>query len=97
MFRGHSGTVWQCAFLDDDTVVSGGDDGTVRLWSIESGEQRFAFVGDPRTACAVAYCPQRQILAGGSREHGQVYFWHAADPKDIQRLRVKAQAFLAVD
>ncbi|CAG8608675.1 5103_t:CDS:2 [Funneliformis caledonium] len=36
VFSGHSDLVFSVAWLDDDHLVSGSRDGTIRLWSIES-------------------------------------------------------------
>lgn len=35
---GHAGTVCRAVFVSDDRILSGGEDGTVRLWAFEGGE-----------------------------------------------------------
>ena len=35
---GHVGRVWSVAFLDDHTLVSGGNDGVVHVWDLEAQE-----------------------------------------------------------
>jgi len=49
-------------------VVSGGGDGTVRVWDIETGEQLHVLRSPARPVCAVAVSPDgRTIVSGGDR------------------------------
>ncbi|MBM2615990.1 PQQ-binding-like beta-propeller repeat protein [Actinoplanes sp. LDG1-06] len=44
-FRGHTGRVTALALLPGDRFVSGGQDGTVRAWNVETGAQLHQFDG----------------------------------------------------
>lgn len=56
ILRGHEGPVWSAAFTPDGTgLVTGGDDGTTRMWDLTTGEGRV--VGrdqGPRLALAMS-------------------------------------------
>eukprot|EP01045_Picozoa_sp_COSAG04_P021821 COSAG04_NODE_2384_length_4229_cov_3.226634_2_plen_80_part_00 len=43
-FTGHKGPVKTCAVSDDDSILSGSWDKTVRQWDITTGDQKSAFL-----------------------------------------------------
>ncbi|MDP2854738.1 MAG: caspase family protein, partial [Smithellaceae bacterium] len=44
-FSGHHNTIWSVAFLPDGkSILSAGDDGTVRIWSLDTGKETAQFV-----------------------------------------------------
>jgi WD40 repeat protein len=94
VLRGHSAIVWQCVFLDDNTIAAACGDGTVGVWDTMTGQQRFAFVGDPKGACSVDYSPRQRLLVGGGYELGDVYFWRASSENDVHRFMPKLNEYL---
>ena len=66
-FSGHDGWVTSVSFTPDGThAVSGGLDGTVRLWDLRIEEQMQCFTGQSGEVWAVAVSPDgRQVLAAG--------------------------------
>src|SRR5262249_20693825 len=75
ILRGHEGPVRCLAYRPDGQLLaSGGDDGTVRLWSPEAGEQRKALAGHTDWVRAVAFSADGQRLASGGWD-GRVCLW----------------------
>ena len=80
ILTGHQGTVWSVAFAPEPTapptLLSGGNDGTVRLWNIENGLElaRFQHGGFVRSV-AFTRDGRRAISAG---DGGLVKLWDIA-------------------
>ncbi len=56
VFDGHSGWVWGVAFsADGGRLVSGGDDGSVRVWDAAGGEELLRLDGHAGGVWAVAF------------------------------------------
>ncbi|MEH2422150.1 MAG: caspase family protein [Nostoc sp.] len=75
-FRGHQGWVWSVAISSDgQTIVSGGGDGTVRLWNFQGQPLAEPFRGHQREVYSVAISPDGQTIISGG-EDGTVRLWN---------------------
>jgi WD40 repeat protein/uncharacterized protein YjbI with pentapeptide repeats/3',5'-cyclic AMP phosphodiesterase CpdA len=72
------GGVFCVAFSPDgETVAGGADDGTVRLWQVARGRERWRLTGHEGRVWSVAFSPDGNTLASGSLD-GTVRLWNVA-------------------
>ena len=74
--EGHTDLVWSVAFSPNgQTLASGSQDRTIRLWNPNTGKLKGALEGHRDAVNSVAFSPNGQILASGSWD-GTVRLWN---------------------
>ena len=70
---------------DGAQIVSGGEDSTVRIWDVASGEQVAQLDGHAGGCNSVGFSPDgAQIVSGG--EDGTVRIWDVASGEQVAQL-----------
>jgi hypothetical protein len=82
----HHGTVWSVAVSPDGRrLVSGGDDGVVRVWDAETGRSLRELTGHTGGVRSVAVSPDgRRLVSGGF--DGVVRVWDAETGRSLREL-----------
>lgn len=76
--KGHEGVVWGVAFSpDSQTLISGGNDHTVRLWEVAGGELVHTLEGHLDEVNDVAFSPDGRLAASAANDR-TVRVWDLA-------------------
>lgn len=74
---GHRGPVASCAYLPDGRALTGGRDGTLRLWDLaEGGQQLFEMSHDDQIVALVVSPDGKRALTGGGDNVNEVKRWN---------------------
>lgn len=85
---GHESDVFGLGFSSDSQqIVSGGDDGTVRVWDVAAGEQRMLLRGHSNSVRACVFNPvDANVIVSGDLE-GEVRIWDQREYREMLDLR----------
>ncbi|MBI1914579.1 MAG: hypothetical protein HYS12_07555 [Planctomycetes bacterium] len=95
-FEGHTASVTAVAFsADRRQVLSGSDDGTVRLWEVSTGRILRSFIGHESYVKSVAFSPDgKQVLSGGT--DATVRLWETNTGRELRRFGRHTASVLTV-
>ena len=77
--------VFPVAFMGGDRILSGGSDGTARVWSVLSGQPIMILVGHVATIADSAMSPDNRYIGTASHDH-TARIWNASDGAEIRVL-----------
>jgi sterol desaturase/sphingolipid hydroxylase (fatty acid hydroxylase superfamily) len=93
---GHTGAVLSVAgSADGQRIVSGGEDGTVKVWDAATGQEQLTLTGHTRAVLSVAVSADGHCVVSGSAD-GQVKVWDATTGQEQLTLKGGTGAALSV-
>ncbi|PAV69007.1 hypothetical protein WR25_13916 isoform B [Diploscapter pachys] len=85
VLKGHEDHVITCLQIHGDMLVTGSDDNTLRVWSIEKGRLTFALVGHTGGVWTSQISEDGKFIVSGSTDRS-VKVWNAADGSLVHTL-----------
>jgi WD40 repeat protein/tryptophan-rich sensory protein len=83
--------IWSAAFSPNARrIVTGGDDGVVRVWDASSGLELLAIEGPAEAVLSVAFSPDGRSIFAGSADRG-VWTWEVASPDQVAAWQAEEQ------
>jgi hypothetical protein len=82
-WEAHTGPAQAVAFVGEDLLVSGGNDGWIRWWNVQSGEQAKAQSAHPTGVTVLAGSMAAKRVVSADRE-GKVHVWSLAADRTLQ-------------
>lgn len=101
----HRGSVWACRFRPgtgpagaeaDPLLVTGGNDGAVRLWDPASGRSRQLLRGHGRRIGSLSFSGDATVLAAGGND-GVVRLWEPATGRRIRELSGRSSRLVSAE
>jgi WD40 repeat protein len=84
--KGHSHWVCTIAFIDNQTLVSGSADHTLKLWDVATGECLQTFHGHEDWVISVAFFPQHRLVASSGVDR-TIKLWNIDTGQCLQTLQ----------
>ena len=85
--RGHRGEVLTLAYSADGKLLATGcEDGTIRLWDLDTGDLVRALVGHGGPVLSIAWSPDSGRLISGSKDN-TIRLWDAVSGRQLQVFR----------
>ena len=80
---------------DGKTLASGGEDGTIRLWDLQTGKLKNTFKGHTSAVYVLVFSPDGQTLASGSADES-IKLWDLNTGKIIHTLSGRSKGISAI-